>query len=74
MPLLINLRNLERSDLKLVGELPVADLDIETRDELVRLNKPLQHDLEVQRIEDNLLVRGKLVLPLDCEASTARVC
>ena len=32
MPLLINLRHLEKRDLTLKGELPVADLDIDTRD------------------------------------------
>ena len=67
MPLIINLRHLERNDLKLVGELPVADLDIDTRDEMVRLNKPLKHKLEVQQMDEGLLVRGKLSLPLDCE-------
>jgi len=67
MPLLVNLRNLDRNDLKLVGELSVAELDIDTRDEMVRPNKPLHHDLEVQQMEDSLLVRGNLVLPLDCE-------
>jgi uncharacterized protein len=69
MPLHVNIRHLDRNDLKLKGELPVAELDIETRDELVRLNQPLQHDLEVQEMEDGLLVRGSLVLPLDCECA-----
>jgi len=67
MPLLINLRHLERNDIKLVGELPVAELDIDTRDEMIRLNKPLKHKLEVQELDDSLLVRGKVMLPLDCE-------
>jgi uncharacterized protein len=67
MPLLVNVRHLDRHDLKLVGELSVADLDIDTRDELVRASKPLQYDLEAQEMEDGLLLRGSLVLPLDCE-------
>lgn len=67
MPLFVNLRHLERNDVKLVGELPVAELDIDTRDELIQLNKPLKHRLEVQELEDSLLVRGKVTLPLDCE-------
>lgn len=69
MPLLVNLRHLERNDLKLVGELPVSELDIDLRDELIQLNKPLKHKLEVQQLGDDLLVRGKLVLPLDCECA-----
>ncbi len=67
MPLLINLRHLEKRDLALNGELPVAELDIETRDEMVQVGKPLRHRLEVQRLDDALLVRGKLVLPLACQ-------
>ena len=67
MPLLVNLRHLDRNDLKLVGELSVAELDIDTRDEMVQLKQPLKHKLEVQELDDNLLVRGKVTLPLDCE-------
>ena len=67
MALLINLRHLERNDLKLVGALPPAELDIDIHDEMLRFNHPLQHDLSAQLLEDNLLVRGKLALPLDCE-------
>lgn len=67
MPLLVNIRHLDHNDLKLVGKISPAELDIDTRDEMVRLNQPLQHNLEVQHLEDNLLVRGKLMLPLDCE-------
>jgi len=67
MPLLINLRHLEKHDLTLNGELPVADLDLDTRDEMVQAIKPLRYQLEVQQLEDALLVRGKLVLPLACE-------
>ena len=67
MPLLVNLRHLEKHDLKLHGELPVAELGLESRDEMVQLVKPLWHRLEVQMLADALLVRGKLVLPLACE-------
>ena len=67
MPLLINLRHLEKHNLTLDGELPVADLGIETRDEMVQLAKPLRHRLEVQQLDDAVLLRGKLVLPLACQ-------
>ena len=67
MPLRVNLRHLERTDLSLKGELPVAELDIELRDEMMQLTKPLTYQLELQQMEDGLLVRGKLVLPLNCE-------
>lgn len=67
MLILVNLRHLDRNDLKLVGELSPTDLDIDTRDELVQLKQPLRYKLEVQELDDSLLVRGSLVLPLDCE-------
>lgn len=67
MPLLVNLRHLERNDLKLVGELSVAELDMDTRDEMIRLNQPLKYNLEIQELGEDLLARGKVSLPLDCE-------
>jgi uncharacterized protein len=69
MPLLVNLRHLERNDLKLVGELPAADLEIDTRDELIQLKQPLKYRLEAQELDDSLLVRGKITLPVDCECA-----
>ena len=67
MPLLVNLRHLENRDLTLKGELPAAELDIETRDEMIQAAKPLRYQLEVQKLADAVLARGKLVLPLACQ-------
>ena len=67
MALLINLRHLERDDLTLTGELPVAGLDLDARDEMIQIEKPLHYELAVQKLADNLLLRGRLVLPLACE-------
>ncbi|HEX5219462.1 MAG TPA: YceD family protein [Verrucomicrobiae bacterium] len=67
MPLLVNLRHLEKNDCKLKGELAVEELDIDTGDEMVQLAKPLRYQLEVQKMADALLARGKLVLPLACQ-------
>ena len=39
MPLLVNLRHLEEHNLKLQGELPAAELELDIRDELVRAIK-----------------------------------
>lgn len=68
MPLLINLRHLEKKDLHLEGELPVEELELEV-DELIHVPKPLTYDLEVERLENALLVQGRLNLPLECECS-----
>jgi uncharacterized metal-binding protein YceD (DUF177 family) len=67
MPLIVNLRHLEERDVALNGELPVADLDLDSRDDMIRATRPLQHELEVQLLDDSLLVRGRLRLPLDCQ-------
>jgi uncharacterized protein len=67
MPLIVNLRHLEENDVTLRGELPVAELDLDTRDEMIRATQPLRHELEVQLLEDSLLVRGWLKLTLECQ-------
>jgi uncharacterized protein len=67
MPLLVNLRHLDTRDHSLEGELPVADLEFDDRDEMVLARQPLRHKLEVQKLDDSLLVRGDLTLVLDCQ-------
>ena len=67
MSLKINLRQLEEHAIHLTGELPVAELDLAVDDELIRTEKPLRYDLSAERLHDAVLVRGSLVLPLDCE-------
>ena len=63
----VNLRSLEMHRVRLAGELPVAELDIETRDEVIRLVCPMGYDLEVQKVEKGLLIQGRLHLNLECQ-------
>lgn len=68
MALLINLRHLEHKSLHINGLLPLEELDIvDIRDELIHLSQPLAYDLEAERMENAILVQGKLRLMLDCE-------
>ena len=67
MPLLVNLHHLSRHEVVLQGELPVGELDIETFDELIRLGQPLRYDLVVEKLDQQLLVRGELELVLQCQ-------
>jgi len=67
MPLIVNLRHLEENDVVLRGELPVDELDLDTRDEMIRVTQPLRHELEVQLLDDSLLIRGSLRLVLECQ-------
>ena len=69
MPITVNLRHLEARNKRLEGELPVSELDLDTRDELIQARQALEYDLEVQKLEDGLLVQGKLRLVLDCECA-----
>ena len=63
----VNLRHLEAHDLRLQGELSVADLDLEVRDPMIRAEKPLRYDIQVQKLSDGLLVTGALRLALECD-------
>ena len=67
MPLVVNLRHLEKQDVTLRGELPVAELDLDPHDEMIRVLQPLRYDLEVQLLDRSLLVRGSLHLTLACQ-------
>jgi uncharacterized metal-binding protein YceD (DUF177 family) len=66
MPLIINLRHLEEDSLKLKGRLPVEELDLDLRDELVRADQPLDYDFEIQKLDQSLLLQGNLCLILRC--------
>ena len=66
MPLLVNLRHLEEQSLRLKGRLPVVELDLDLRDDLVSAEKPLEYELEAELPGDDLLVQGRLRLPLQC--------
>jgi uncharacterized protein len=69
MPLKVNIRHLEDNELRLRGELPVAELDLPNNDELIRPRLPLRYDLTAQRIGDALLVQGRIELTLECECA-----
>ena len=67
MPLVFNIRHLERKPLVLRGELTAADLELDGIDELIRVGQPLHYDLEVERHERSILVHGRLEMQLQCE-------
>jgi len=67
MPLVVNLRHLEAHNIRLEGKLPVRELDIDTLDTVIQVSQPLEYDLEVQKLENGLLVQGRLCLNLDCQ-------
>ena len=67
MALMVNLRHLEAHSIQLKGELSVPELDIDTRDQVIQVTKPLKYDLEVEKLEQGLLLQGDLRLELQCQ-------
>ncbi len=69
MPLTVNLDDLKEADQQLAGELPPGAVAASEPDELITVAQSLAYDLEASLLDDALLVRGRLELPLDCECA-----
>ena len=69
MPVKFNLRHLEEKSLSLKDELPAEELEVGDLDELIKVQEPLAYNLEVERLDQSILVRGSLVLKLRCECA-----
>ncbi len=67
MPLKVSIRQLEKGDQTLVGELPTADLELMLDPTVMREAKPLRYRLQVQILNDAVLVQGSLRLDLECD-------
>lgn len=69
MPLLINLRHIERETLEIEGELSAEDLDLANLDELIQLAPPVTYELEAERLDDAILVQGRVEAVFKCECA-----
>ena len=69
MAILVNLRHLGEKNVSLSGKLPIEELDLGVSDELIPTPTPLDYAVEVQQLEHNLLVQGRLHLVLSCECA-----
>jgi uncharacterized protein len=67
MPLIVNLRRLESGEARLTGSLDQEELDIETRDDVIRVGSSLAYDITVEKMDAGVLVHGRLGLKLDCQ-------
>lgn len=67
MSLIVNLRHLEARNLELNGELPVEEMELDVRDELVRPGNTLGYDFAAQKLGHRLLLQGHLRLDLHCQ-------
>ncbi len=66
-PLTINVRHLIEQDLHLAGSIMSKELDISDLDNMIKVPGVVAYDLQVQRLERNLLVRGRLTAELLCQ-------
>jgi uncharacterized protein len=69
MPVQVNIRHLKEKEAHLRGELPVAELDLENKDDLIHARRPLRYELTAQKIGAAILARGRVELTLDCECA-----
>lgn len=65
-PLQVSLEKLLREEIRLTGQLTAEALELETRDDMIRVGGPLAYALRVNRISDELLVEGSLEMELHC--------
>lgn len=66
MPVIFNVRHLEKHSLHLQGELPVTELDLDGLDECVKGDQPLKYDLDIHLLDGSFLIQGKLEMLLEC--------
>lgn len=69
MSLNVNLRHLEKDNVRLEGELSPEEVDLDIRDELIDLTQPVRYELEAQQVEDGMLVNGRLTADLECRCA-----
>jgi uncharacterized metal-binding protein YceD (DUF177 family) len=66
MALQINLVHLEHHVLDLRGELTIAELDLDPRDDMIRFVQPLRYELQAERLGGAIIVQGRLELTIHC--------
>lgn len=67
MNLLVHLQQIEETALRFQGRLSVAELDIDSLDELIEIAGPLDYDFTLEKYGDRLVAQGRLHLPLQCQ-------
>jgi hypothetical protein len=65
MSLNVNLRHLETRNVTLRGELSPEELDLDVRDEMIRVTQPVEYDIEIEKMDDAILVQGGLHMELE---------
>jgi uncharacterized metal-binding protein YceD (DUF177 family) len=69
MGVAVNLRQVERGEVRLAGELSPGELGVEEVDELIEVGGPVRYDLTAKKLEKSILVQGRLQTSLACECA-----
>lgn len=69
MALLVNIRHLEKHPLALADQVAAADLDLESKDDLIRFAEPVSYELQIQKVDQALLVQGVVSVAVECDCS-----
>ena len=64
MSVLIHMEQVEKESLSLKGEISILDLDMETRDELIRPAGPLIYDITAKQDDESIILQGSLKMLL----------
>lgn len=66
----LNLKQLEKKDVVLEGDATAEELDLgDVRDLLVTISQPVQFRLTATRLQESILVEGRLDILLDCNCA-----
>lgn len=65
MPILINIRQLQKQTLQFTGELPHSELELNGLDECIEIALPVRYQLEAELMDTSVLVRGCLSLQFE---------
>lgn len=64
---IFNIRQVEKKNVELRGEISVEEMDWGVQDECIHANSPVSYEIEVEQLIDAWLARGHLTLKLKCE-------
>ena len=67
MSIPLNLTLLSKKPQQLAGEVPIEDLGIDLKDELMRVAAPMKYDLNADWMDGAALVQGDVSLPVEYE-------
>jgi len=66
MIIYFNLRHLEKKSLRLQGEASPEALDMQVDATVIQARHPLSYDIEIERLGNSILLRGRLAMSLQC--------